>query len=236
MSARGRAIAQEIGAGAAGFALALAFGGAAMAFLARAAGRPSAPPWLASRAAFAPPRAVKLAAALGAPIGGVSAARGAAGAPARALGLDGAPDFTPRLTAGSDPAAADPLRLVIKEHLGVAHQQSVSAPAAAFPPDAQEERAAAPSAAKLEPFRGAGVAAATVHYGVSGRAELMSRAAGPVYNFSRLRGLSVSSALARIGAARRVLYGSGDLRAADQRALDEGLSRIRAGAEPSAGQ
>jgi len=60
---------------------------------------------------------------------------------------------------------------------------SVSAAAAAAKSGAASARGAVPAANRPLP-RSAQAVASMVHYGVSGRSELMGRAAGPVYNFS----------------------------------------------------
>lgn len=75
--------------------------------------------------------------------------------------------------------------------------------------------------------------AATVHYGVSGRSELMGRAAGPVYNFSGRNAAKgqapapgVSGALSKVEAAQQQVDDS-PLTDSDKAAINANLGKVR---------
>ena len=98
--------------------------------------------------------------------------------------------------AGSAPAAAStsaPVRssgakLVVSQHLDGGSSGSSSASASAASARESKKNLAAKNKSflpqKLDVSKNQGTLVSTVHYGVSSRAELMGRAAGPVYNFS----------------------------------------------------
>lgn len=84
-------------------------------------------------------------------------------------------------------AAAGAPKLAVTRHLGTGGSASSSA-SASVASAPQEKNASAKKKAlvapKLDLSKNQGALASSVHYGVSSRAELMGRAAGPVYNFS----------------------------------------------------
>jgi hypothetical protein len=96
-----------------------------------------------------------------------------------------APAPAPSAAAASGPAAA---KLAVSQHLdpGSSAESSASASAAPAHPSAKAPAAKKKGllAPKLDLSKNQGSLVTTVHYGVSNRAELMGRAAGPVYNFS----------------------------------------------------
>lgn len=84
------------------------------------------------------------------------------------------------------------------------------------------------AAAKVRSRNVAAVDVAVVHYGSSDRSQLMSRAAGPVYNFGALgaRGDPIAGALQQVDAAQQQVQAAPDLSAADKAALNQGVDQI----------
>ena len=89
-------------------------------------------------------------------------------------------------------------------------------------------------APKLDLSKSQGVAS-SVHYGVTSRAQLMGRAAGPVYNFSGKTGQSASGqkpadftgqAMEKVDAAQKQIDSS-DLDDANKAKVDQSLDRVR---------
>ena len=146
------------------------------------------------------------------------------------------------------PAAAPGAKLVAGAKLASAGSASSSASAsvAAAAPALKAAPARKPfSAPKLDLTKTSGAVASTVHYGVSGRSELMGRAAGPVYNFSGNAGAkggqvaadnaSASGALQQVDAVQKQVDAS-DVPDAEKAKLDKDLNQVRqtAAAAPAA--
>ena len=103
------------------------------------------------------------------------------------------------------------------------------------------------AAPKLDLSKNQGTIASTVHYGVSDRAELMGRAAGPVYNFAgkgagQARSGQVaadnaaadtSGAMRQIDAAKKEIDGSG-APTDEKTKLDQNLDQVRQTADSAA--
>ena len=154
---------------------------------------------------------------------------------------DSAASGDPKASAAAVAAKPD-AKLAASGHL----DGSASASSSAAAPAAASAKPKAKALAKktfLEPkldlSKNQSAVASTVHYGVSSRAELMGRAAGPVYNFS---GKSVGQAqggqlaadnaaptgtLQQVDAAQKQIDAS-DAVPADQKAkIDENLNQVR---------
>ncbi|HEX4048361.1 MAG TPA: hypothetical protein VH309_11030 [Elusimicrobiota bacterium] len=219
------------------------------------------PPVDAGSALSAPARVAEPSLA-GAPLGGSNAA---VSSPAPLLPDEARDDGSPAaaqaavsaaggaVASAKTPAAAAP-KLVVGAHLDSAASASSSAsmPVASVP---KLKRKAAPALAekpffapKLDLSKNQGIAATTIHYGVSDRAELMGRAAGPVYNFSGNAlgqqsaqvaadnaAPNAAGALQQVEAAQKQLDASNV--AADQKAqIDQNLNQIRQAAPAPSGQ
>lgn len=196
MTEQGKAQIQMVGAGLVGFAIVVGGGGA---LLVLPHGGSSSRP-AASIAVTAPtssalsvPVPATAGVTTGAPMGEASAA---ASSPAPIL-PESAREETPApaavvaaakapvATAAPAPASSFN-KLVASQHLdgGSSASSSASASAAAFKPKADKPMKKPFLAPKLDLSKTQSAVASSVHYGVTGRSELMGRAAGPVYNFS----------------------------------------------------
>jgi hypothetical protein len=146
-------------------------------------------------------------------------------------------------------AASKPAAKLVSQPLDSGASASSSA---AMPVAAATKSKALPAkktfvAPKLDLAKNQGIVASTVHYGVSDRAELMGRAAGPVYNFTgKTAGQAQSDQVANAGqaqttqvapaavaqqvdAAKQQLDAS-DVPADQKAALDQNLSQARTAA------
>jgi hypothetical protein len=133
-------------------------------------------------------------------------------------------------------------KLVAGRHLDGSSSASSSASASSSEANPKSSRALArkPFAApKLDLSKNQGTIASTVHYGVSSRAELMGRAAGPVYNFSGKgagqqsgqvaadnAGPTTADALQRVDAAQKQIEAS-DASAEDKAKINKDLNQVR---------
>jgi hypothetical protein len=193
MTEQGKAQIQMVGAGLVGFAIVVGGGGALLVLphggssshtaVSTAVATPSA-------SALSVPSATTAGVTAGTPVGEASAAssspapilpdsaREAAPAPSVAAAVTNAP---------AAPAPASSFnKLVASQHIdsGSSATSSASASAAAFKPKADKPMKKPFLAPKLDLSKTQSAVASSVHYGVTGRSELMGRAAGPVYNFS----------------------------------------------------
>jgi hypothetical protein len=141
-------------------------------------------------------------------------------------------------SAGAKPDA----KLVASAHLEAAASGSTSASASAAAPDKPKAKALAKKPffePKLDLSKNQSAVASTVHYGVSSRAELMGRAAGPVYNFSgksvgQAQGGQVAAdnagptgALQQVDAAQKQIDASDGVPADQKAKIDENLNQVR---------
>lgn len=151
-------------------------------------------------------------------------------------------------SAARAPGAAAAAKLVASGPLDASSSASSSASASASASAQPKAKALAKKTflePKLDLSKSQGTLASSVHYGVSDRAELMGRAAGPVYNFS---GKSVGqaqsgqvaadnagpAALDQVDAAKKQIDAS-DVPADQKATIDRKLDQVRA-VTPSAGQ
>jgi hypothetical protein len=133
-------------------------------------------------------------------------------------------------------------KLVVGRHLEAASSASSSASASVAAAPKSKASAASPKKAflppKLDLSKDQGIVASRVHYGVSSRAELMGRAAGPVYNFAgRGAGQALGAQIAAgsagaAGAIRQVndaqkQIDASDVPADEKAKLDKNLDAVR---------
>jgi hypothetical protein len=149
-------------------------------------------------------------------------------------------------SAPADPAAAAAptvfaaAKLIVTRHLGFG---SSSSSVSDFAGGQSAKDAAAKqkyfSAPKLDLSRNMGTIASTVHYGVRSRAQLMGRAAGPIYNFSgggsngqAAAGPSSSDVVRQVEEARTQV-GASSMADNDKSKVDQNLIEVRRTAESS---
>lgn len=150
--------------------------------------------------------------------------------------------------AASGPAAETPSfsrKLVVTRHLDgtSSAKSSARATVAAAPAKSEGRPAKKPFLApRLDLSKTQSALASSVHYGVSNRAELMGRAAGPVYNFSGKKapqqvpqGQSSAGTMQQVDDAQRQVDNS-PLDDSDKAALKANLGQVRQAVETSAAQ
>jgi hypothetical protein len=148
-----------------------------------------------------------------------------------------APNAASNGAAAGSPAA----KLVVSQHLSSDSSSSASYTAAASVPRPAKAAAAKKKALlpqKLDLSKAPAAIASSVHYGVNDRAELMGRAAGPVYNFSdkdkagadQSAKISADSAsgdvVQQVDATRQQVDGS-DMDAEQKAKVDSSLNQAR---------
>ncbi|MFI5361738.1 MAG: hypothetical protein ACHQ49_07190 [Elusimicrobiota bacterium] len=162
-----------------------------------------------------------------------------------------APGAAATATASGGTASGAAPKLAVDQHLDTSGSasSSASASASADAPAAKTTVAAAKKrflAPKLDNAKNQGTIAASVHYGVNSRAELMGRAAGPVYNFSGKGGgpsaggqvaaansaPNTAAALQQVDAAQKQLDAS-DASPSDKARLDADINKVRQDVAPT---
>jgi len=157
---------------------------------------------------------------------------------------ESAPDAAPAPAAapGAAPSAAG---LVVTQHLdgsSSARSSARASVASAAPAEKGGVAAKKPFVApKLDLSRSQNALVSSVHYGVSSRAELMGRAAGPVYNFSGKNPGSDQSGKLAAGAMKQVdavqaKIDSSSLSDSDKAAFDERLGQAKQAAAATPAQ
>ncbi|HXT01152.1 MAG TPA: hypothetical protein VN915_10785 [Elusimicrobiota bacterium] len=159
--------------------------------------------------------------------------------PAETRDVPAAPAQSPAVAANAAAAPAATLAAGPRADMAGSASSSASAaaPAAASKPVQTAARKPAPFPKRLLAKDADAAVASTVHYGVSGRSELMGRAAGPVYNFSGSSAKSggqvaadnaaASGALQQVGAAEQQLDAS-SVPDAQKAQLHQELERAKA--------
>jgi len=154
----------------------------------------------------------------------------------------------PAGAAAASAPSASPARLAAGAHVDMSGSASSSASASASSPAAKNERAAAakpaPVAKRFLAKDADAAVASTIHYGVSGRSELMGRAAGPVYNFSggaaksggqvAADNAAAAGALQQVDAAEKQIDSS-DMTDEQKAQLHRQIEQARSAAAPAAG-
>lgn len=245
MTENGKAQIQALGAGLIGFMVVV--GAGALLMIPRGQSAPKAP--VSAYAAVdvsaglsAPAASVRLPSSSGAPVGSAAAA---ASSPAPILPeseREAAPQAAAPAAAPESQAAAAPARrLAVTQHLDGSSSAHSSARAETAASAAKPAKAALAKKAfvapKLDLSKGTQGALASVHYGVSNRAELMGRAAGPVYNFSGKSAAgqsqaadsqapSTAGAMTQVEAAQQQIDSSG-LDDASKAQLKDNLNQVR---------
>lgn len=184
------------------------------------------------------PLPMRASADAGAPLAS-PAAVAPASSPLPVMPRDEAPAASPApvsATAGTTTAART-AKLNPTGHLDSSSSARSSASASTAAPAAPKTAAAKKTfvAPKLDLSKSTGGSiAATVHYGVSNRAELMGRAAGPVYNFAGKGGAAGApqqgnlsgSAMEQVSAVQSTIDKS-DLDTGSRNQLDQNLNKVR---------
>jgi hypothetical protein len=251
MTQNGKAQIEAIGAGLIGFVVVV---GAGALFMFHHGGAVKAPasayaPINETSGLSAPSPSVRPASA-GAPMGESGAVASSPAPILPASERTAAPAAAPAPVAAVAPAVAAAgsaysRKLVVTQHLdgtSSAHSSAkavvASAPAARAKPRAPNKPFLAP---KLD-LTNVPSLAATVHYGVSGRSELMGRAAGPVYNFSgrdaaksALQAPSSAGTLSKVEAAQQQVDNA-PLADSDKQAINANLNQVRQAVSAGSGQ
>jgi hypothetical protein len=250
VSEKGRSLVQIFGAGIIGFAGVAGLGGILLLRPGGAAIKAPAAVYLPVDAAPAlsvpspSPFTLSGAARGGAPVGEAAAA---VSSPAPLLTDDARDSNAPGATAAAVPPvpAAFAAPHLTSALPGAAPAAASAATAsAASPASAASAKRAAPApkpfvAPKLDLSKSAGSLAASIHYGVSDRSQLMGRAVGPVYNFAGRgagggRGAQVAAdsmqplvQVSQQADAAQKQVDASDLSDADKARIDAGLSALR---------
>lgn len=248
MTDHGKAQIQALGAGLVGFVVVV---GAGAAFMLHRGGSPikapvsSYAPVDAVSALAAPAAAVKSNGA-GTPMGETASV---ASSPAPLLpaseraadseaAASAAPAAAPAAPSHAAEAPSFSRKLVVTQHLDGTASATSSAKAVVAAAPAKAHPAKKPFLApKLDLSKTQSALASSVHYGVSNRAELMGRAAGPVYNFSGKKapqqfpqGPSAAGAMQQVDDAQRQIDNS-PLDDSDKAALKANLGQVRQAVE-----
>jgi len=157
-----------------------------------------------------------------APAAAIAAANSATGSAASA----------PTSVAAANGSASAAPRLIATAPLGIsasgAQSGAASTPAGKTAAPSAASASAAPAAKSAGAASRGVVAAAVVHYGVSDRAQLMERGAGPVYNFGALgeKGDPIAGAVRQVDAAQRQFNGVSGASDSDKAAIQQDVDQV----------